>query len=149
MPVTEHWVRWRLQDARWVATARERLQSLSWFMKCLKEPLSRLANRQDGTRGTFFEGRFKSVAVCDEEALLALSDYIDLNLVVAKVAKTLENKQFYIDQAARGACRSSGEDRRTESGRTWQRSRLARGGRSGRGAMALPDRGPPRAGFGA
>ena len=69
MPVTEHWVQWRLSDAQWVATARQRLQSLSWFMKCLKEPLSRLANRQDQTRGTFFEGRFKSVAVCDEEAL--------------------------------------------------------------------------------
>ena len=32
-------------------------------MKCLKEPLARLANRQDQTRGAFFEGRFKSVAI--------------------------------------------------------------------------------------
>ena len=36
-------------------------------MKCLKEPLSRLANRQESTRGTFFDGRFKSVAILDEE----------------------------------------------------------------------------------
>ena len=35
LPVTKAWVEWRLQDAKWVATARERLQSLSWFMKCL------------------------------------------------------------------------------------------------------------------
>jgi hypothetical protein len=32
------------------------LQSLSWFMKCLKEPLSRLANRQDHARGAFLKG---------------------------------------------------------------------------------------------
>ena len=46
MPVTEHWFQWRLTDPVWVATVRGRLQNLSWFMKCLKEPLSRLANRQ-------------------------------------------------------------------------------------------------------
>ncbi len=57
-PVTELWVQWRLKDSLWIATARQRLQSLSWFMKCLKEPLSRIANRQDKTRGTFFEIRF-------------------------------------------------------------------------------------------
>jgi hypothetical protein len=39
-------------------------------MKCLKEPLARLANRQDQIRGAFFEGRFKSVAILDDEALL-------------------------------------------------------------------------------
>ncbi|MDR3635980.1 MAG: hypothetical protein P4L84_19415 [Isosphaeraceae bacterium] len=52
-------------------------------MKCLKEPLSRLVNRQEGTRGTFFEGRFKSIAILDEEAMLATCAYIDLNPVAA------------------------------------------------------------------
>ncbi len=51
IPVSDDWVQERLKDAGWVATARQRLQSLSWFMKCLKEPLSRLANRQEQTRG--------------------------------------------------------------------------------------------------
>ena len=78
------------KDVRWVATARERLQSLSWFMKCLKEPLSRLANRQDQTRGTFFEGRFKSVAILDEESLLATCAYIDLNPVAAGIVQVPE-----------------------------------------------------------
>ena len=71
LPVSKTWVEWRLKDVQWVATARARLQSLSWFMKCLKEPLSRLANRQDNARGAFFEERFKSVAILDEESLLA------------------------------------------------------------------------------
>ena len=57
IPVTKEWIEWRLKDSRWVATARERLQNLGWFMKCLKEPLSRLANRQDQTRGAFLKGR--------------------------------------------------------------------------------------------
>ena len=47
---------WRLKDAAWVAKARERLQSLSWFMKCLKEPLARLANRQDKVARSVFRG---------------------------------------------------------------------------------------------
>ncbi len=90
LPVSHAWIQWRLQDAQWVATARERLQSLSWFMKCLKEPLSRLANRQDNARGAFFEGRFKSVAILDEEALLATCAYIDLNPVAAGIVDVPE-----------------------------------------------------------
>src|SRR6516165_12502368 len=90
IPVSNAWVEWRLNDAAWVAKARGRLQSLSWFMKCLKEPLSRLANRQDKTRGAFFEGRFKSVAILDEESLLATCAYIDLNPVAAGIAKAPE-----------------------------------------------------------
>jgi hypothetical protein len=31
-PVTDDWIQWRLKDIPWVATARERLQSLMWFM---------------------------------------------------------------------------------------------------------------------
>ncbi|MHC5538502.1 transposase [Singulisphaera rosea] len=83
LPVSDEWVQGRLKDVEWVATARRRLQSLSWFMKCLKEPLSRLANRQDDCRGAFFESRFKSVGILDEEALLATCAYIDLNPVAA------------------------------------------------------------------
>src|ERR1700730_5166704 len=90
MPATDQWVQWRLKDAQWVAIARQRLQSLSWFMKCLKEPLSRLANRQDQTHGTVFEGRFKSVAILDEESLLATCAYIDLNPVAAGIVEVPE-----------------------------------------------------------
>jgi REP element-mobilizing transposase RayT len=94
LAVSKAWVQWRLQDVKWVATARQRLQSLSWFMKCLKEPLSRLANRQDQTRGAFFEGRFKSVAILDEESLLATCAYIDLNPVAAGIVKVPEASPF-------------------------------------------------------
>ncbi|MFN6311903.1 MAG: hypothetical protein ACK46M_10695 [Planctomyces sp.] len=35
------------QDEKKVAAMRERLASLRWFMKALKEPLARLANKED------------------------------------------------------------------------------------------------------
>jgi len=59
-------------------------------MKCLKEPLSRLANHEEQTRGAFFEGRFKSVAILDEASLLATCAYIDLNPVAAGIAEVPE-----------------------------------------------------------
>ncbi len=93
VPVSDDWVQGRLKEAPWVAKARQRLQSLSWFMKCLKEPLSRLANREEETRGAFFKGRFKSVAILDEESLLATCAYIDLNPVAAGLAEVPEASQ--------------------------------------------------------
>jgi hypothetical protein len=56
--VTVDGVQDRLKEVGWVK-ARQRLQSLSWFMKCLKEPLARLANRQAQTRGAFFAVRWE------------------------------------------------------------------------------------------
>ena len=90
LAVTDQWIQEKLKDAAWLARTRQRLQSLSWLMKCLKEPLARMANRQDQTRGAFFEGRFKSVAILDEESLLATCAYIDLNPVAAGIAPTPE-----------------------------------------------------------
>jgi hypothetical protein len=73
-----------------VARYRARLQDLGWFMKALKEPLARMANKEDDCKGTFWEARYKSIAILDEEALLATCAYIDLNPVAAGIAKTPE-----------------------------------------------------------
>jgi len=80
----------RLEDAKWLVQTRQRLGSMSWFMKCLKEPLSRLVNKEEKCTGAFFEGRFKSIAILDEEALLSVCAYIDLNPVAAGIAETPE-----------------------------------------------------------
>ena len=55
--ISAGWLEERLKDAGWIAKTRDRLQSLSWFMKCLKEPLSRMANREDQTGGAFLKDR--------------------------------------------------------------------------------------------
>lgn len=80
----------RLSNPCWLNEIRGRLCSLSWFMKCLKEPLARMINRTDQCRGTLFEGRFKSIAVLDEQALLTVCAYIDLNPIAAGIAATPE-----------------------------------------------------------
>lgn len=88
--VTTKYIESKIQDPGWVEEIRNRLSSISWFMKCLKEPLARLANKSDGCKGTFFEGRFKSIAILDEESLLTVCTYIDLNPVAAGIAETPE-----------------------------------------------------------
>ena len=74
-----------------MARYRARLQDLGWFMKALKEPLARLANKEDDCKGTFWEARYKSIAILDEQALLATCAYIDLNPFAAGIAKTPEH----------------------------------------------------------
>ncbi len=85
------WIDQQCQDTARVARYRARLQDLGWFMKALKEPLARLANKEDDCKGTFWEARYKSIAILDEQALLATCAYIDLNPFAAGIATTPED----------------------------------------------------------
>jgi hypothetical protein len=81
-------------DWAWVALRRKRLADLGWFMKALKENIARRANSEDRCTGAFWEGRFASVPLLDQPALIACMAYVDLNPIRAKLSETPEDSAY-------------------------------------------------------
>lgn len=81
------------------AQYRKRLHSLSWFMKCLNEPIARRANAEDQCSGHFWEARFHSQPLTSDRALITAMAYVDLNPVRAGLAKAPEHAPYTSLQA--------------------------------------------------
>ena len=80
--------------ALYVQEYRQRLQDISWFMRVLNESIARMANKEDGVKGRFWEGRFKSQALLDEQAIIAVMAYVDLNPVRAGMADSVPESDY-------------------------------------------------------
>ena len=74
-----------------LAEIRRRLSDIAWWMRLLCQRVATRSNKEDGQTGRFFQDRYKATVLCDEASLLACSLYVDLNLVRAAMAQTIED----------------------------------------------------------
>ncbi len=88
---TEERQTWIAEHPNVAKRRRAYLGSVSYFMKHLKQPIAYRANQEDGCTGHFFEQRFYSGALLDEEGLIAAMAYVDLNPVRAGIAASIES----------------------------------------------------------
>jgi hypothetical protein len=83
-----------LSDAERVKQIRSRLSDISWWMRLLSQKIGRMANHEDNEVGKFWQARYRAVRLLDETAVLACAAYIDLNLIRAAMAETVEESDF-------------------------------------------------------
>ena len=83
-----------IANKKLMSCRRARLANISWFMRCLLEPIARRANAEDNCGGRFWEERFKCIGLLDETAVISCTAYIDLNPVRAGLVPTPEASEY-------------------------------------------------------
>jgi hypothetical protein len=82
------------KDKKKIDKLRLRLCSVSWFVGILSENIARRANDEDGCRGRFWESRFKCRECTSQNGILVCGLYVDLNLMKAGEATSLETARY-------------------------------------------------------
>ena len=73
---------------------RHKLKSLSYFMKCFNEKLSKEFNKEFNKKGRFWEERFQSKPLDTDADLIMCMSYVDLNPVHAGIADTPDDSLY-------------------------------------------------------
>ena len=84
----------RIFAADWIPSLREKLSSLSEFVREIKVGFTRYYNKRHNRRGYFWGDRFKSVIVEKGETLINCLAYIDLNPLRAGLVERPEDYRW-------------------------------------------------------
>ncbi len=70
-----------------LAQIRSRLSDVGWWMHLLCQNVGTRADIEDCEVGKFWQSRYKSVRILDEETLLACAAYVDLNPIGPHISR--------------------------------------------------------------
>ena len=126
LPVSKAWVEWRFKDPPgWPGTRA--FAELELVHEMFEGATGTAGQSRGRNARRFFEERFKSVAILDEESLLATCAYIDLNPVAAGIVdgrKRARIRRSISESSREGA----GPNQRLEGGRSGAVRQARRGG---------------------
>jgi hypothetical protein len=81
-------------DSKKILSLRSRLSSISWWMRLMNQRIAQWFNRIDQLSGVFWAGRFRSIRIVDNTALLAGLVHIDVSAVCNNNATSLSGSEF-------------------------------------------------------
>lgn len=95
IPPRETQIQTLANNPRRITEIRERLSSISWWMRLLCQKVAQRANFEDGgSKGPFWKGRFHSTVIQENSHLLGCCLYVDLNAVKAGLAQCIQDYDY-------------------------------------------------------
>lgn len=95
IPPRETQIQTLANNPRRIKEIRERLSSISWWMRLLCQKVAQRANFEDGgSKGPFWKGRFHSTVIQENSHLLGCCLYVDLNAVKAGLAQCIQDYDY-------------------------------------------------------